>query len=72
MVCQYRKALLGPGTTLIERSASIAFPEAGDDEVDVGRFVLHAKAPRGNPYDGHTLGDVIADPEKLKVDLSIQ
>ena len=25
----------------------------------VGRFVLHAKAPPGNPYDGHTLGSVI-------------
>src|SRR6516225_3345942 len=24
-----------------------------------GQFVLHAKALPGNPYDGHTLGDVI-------------
>jgi hypothetical protein len=30
-----------------------------------GQFVLHAKAPHGNPYDGHTLGPVIADLEKL-------
>jgi IS5 family transposase len=30
-----------------------------------GQFVLHAKALRGNPYDGHTLGPVIADLEKL-------
>jgi IS5 family transposase len=27
--------------------------------------VLHAKALHGNPYDGHTLGPVIADLEKL-------
>src|ERR1700728_3718214 len=26
-----------------------------------GQFVLHAKALHGNPYDGHTLGPVIAD-----------
>jgi transposase, IS5 family len=30
-----------------------------------GQFVLHAKELRGNPYDGHTLGPVIADLEKL-------
>jgi hypothetical protein len=30
-----------------------------------GQFVLHAKALHGNPYDGHTLGPVIADVEKL-------
>ena len=30
-----------------------------------GQFVLHAKALHGNPYDGHTLGPVIADLEKL-------
>jgi IS5 family transposase len=30
-----------------------------------GQFVLHAKALPGNPYDGHTLGDVIKDTEKL-------
>src|SRR6266481_6314384 len=29
------------------------------------QFVLHAKALHGNPYDGHTLGPVIADLEKL-------
>lgn len=28
-------------------------------------FVLHAKALPGNPYDGHTLGDVIDATEKL-------
>lgn len=30
-----------------------------------GQFVLHAKALPGNPYDGHTLGAVIADAERL-------
>jgi IS5 family transposase len=30
-----------------------------------GQFVLHAKALSGNPFDGHTLGPVIADLEKL-------
>jgi IS5 family transposase len=30
-----------------------------------GQFVLHAKALHGNPYDGHTLGPVIADLETL-------
>lgn len=30
-----------------------------------GQFVLHAKALHGNPYDGHTLGPVVADLQKL-------
>ncbi|MGY2890953.1 hypothetical protein ACVIHI_008067 [Bradyrhizobium sp. USDA 4524] len=30
-----------------------------------GQFVVHAKALHGNPFDGHTLGPVIADMEKL-------
>jgi len=30
-----------------------------------GQFVLHAKAMHGNPYDGHTLGPVIADLERF-------
>jgi IS5 family transposase len=30
-----------------------------------GQFVLHAKALHGNPYDGHTLGPVIAQMEAL-------
>ena len=30
-----------------------------------GQFVLHAKALPGNPYDGHTLGAVIDDTERL-------
>jgi len=30
-----------------------------------GQFVLHSKALHGNPYDGHTLGAVIPDLEKL-------
>jgi transposase, IS5 family len=30
-----------------------------------GQFVLHARALPGNPYDGHTLRDVIDDTEKL-------
>jgi len=30
-----------------------------------GQFVLHAKALHGNPYDGHTLGPVVAEMEAL-------
>jgi IS5 family transposase len=30
-----------------------------------GQFVLHAKALHGNPYDGHTLKDVIEETEAL-------
>ena len=30
-----------------------------------GQFVLHAKALHGNPFDGHALGPVVADMEKL-------
>ena len=30
-----------------------------------GQFVLHAKALHGNPYDGHTLGPVVAEMERL-------
>ena len=30
-----------------------------------GQFVLHAKALHGNPYDGHPLGPIIADLERL-------
>jgi IS5 family transposase len=30
-----------------------------------GQFVLHAQALHGNPYDGHTLGPVITELEKL-------
>jgi transposase, IS5 family len=30
-----------------------------------GQFVLHAKALHGNPYDGHTLGPVVAELETL-------
>jgi len=30
-----------------------------------GQFVLRAKALPGNPYDGHTLRDVIEDTQKL-------
>jgi IS5 family transposase len=30
-----------------------------------GQFVLHAKTLPGNPYDGHTLGDVIEGTERL-------
>ena len=30
-----------------------------------GQFVLHAKALHGNPYDGHTLGPVVAGMQEL-------
>jgi IS5 family transposase len=30
-----------------------------------GQFVLHAKALHGNPYDGHTLGPVVSEMERL-------
>src|SRR6266478_2965845 len=30
-----------------------------------GQFVLHAQALHGNPFDGHTLGPVVAEIEKL-------
>lgn len=30
-----------------------------------GQFVLHAKALHGNPFDGHTLGPVVADMTRL-------
>jgi transposase, IS5 family len=30
-----------------------------------GQFVLHARSLPGNPYDGHTLGDIIEAAEKL-------
>src|SRR6267143_611563 len=30
-----------------------------------GQFVLHAKALHGNPFDGHTLGPVVADMERV-------
>ena len=30
-----------------------------------GQFVLHAKALHGNPFDGHTLGPVVGDLERL-------
>jgi transposase, IS5 family len=30
-----------------------------------GQFVLHAKALHGNPYDGHSLGPVVAELEQL-------
>ncbi len=30
-----------------------------------GQFVLHAKALHGNPFDGHTLGPIVADLQNL-------
>lgn len=30
-----------------------------------GQFILHAKAYHGNPYDGHTLGQVVEETETL-------
>src|SRR5262249_43139831 len=46
----------------LENLGSIATPVTAPKG---GQFVLHAKALHGNPYDGHTLGPVIADLEKL-------
>jgi IS5 family transposase len=44
------------------RKVSIATPVTSPKG---GQFVLHAQALHGNPFDGHTLGPVIADLEKL-------
>jgi len=41
---------------------SVATPAS---EPKGGQFVLHAKALHGNPFDGHTLGPVIAELEAL-------
>jgi len=30
-----------------------------------GQFVLHAKAPHGNPFDGHTLGSILVEMTQL-------
>ena len=30
-----------------------------------GQFVLHARAMPGNPYDGHTLRDILEDTQRL-------
>ena len=38
---------------------------ATNDRAPGGQFVLHAAALPGNPYDGHTLKDVIAATESL-------
>ena len=38
---------------------------AGPPSRALGQFVLHAKALPDNPYDGHTLRDVIEDTETL-------
>ena len=40
-------------------------PVDGTTRAPGGQFVLHAKALLGNPYDGHTLGAVIKDTERL-------
>jgi hypothetical protein len=37
---------------------------AGDQPTG-GKFVLHAKALHGNPFDGHTLGPVVAELEQM-------
>ena len=52
----------GPGTYEFGCKVSIVTPVTAPKG---GQFVLHAKALHGNPYDGHTLGPVIADLEKL-------
>ncbi len=46
-------------------SVSGAVIEIVIGEVKGGQFVLHAKALHGNPFDGHMLGPVVADMEKL-------
>jgi IS5 family transposase len=40
-----------------------AYPSA---KAGGGQFVLHAKALHGNPFDGHTLGPVVAELEALR------
>jgi IS5 family transposase len=40
-------------------------PRHAGDRPKGGQFVLHAKALHGNPYDGHTLGPVIAELQTL-------
>ena len=40
-------------------------PRHSSDPPISGQFVLHAKALHGNPYDGYTLGPVIADLQTL-------
>ena len=43
---------------------SVATPAS---EPKGGQFVLHAKALHGNPFDGHTLGPVIAELETRRI-----
>jgi len=63
----------GPETECIGKGKASAPYEFGvkasivttNARVPGGQFVLHAKALPGNPYDGHTLRDVIEDTQKL-------
>ncbi len=41
------------------------FPQLVQEHHRGGQFVLHAEALHGNPFDGHTLGPVVADLERL-------
>ena len=52
----------GAGALRVRLQASVATPAT---KPKGGQFVLHAKALHGNPFDGHTLGPVVAEPERL-------
>ncbi|MGY3582887.1 hypothetical protein ACVIGB_008048 [Bradyrhizobium sp. USDA 4341] len=58
--CCFRRSI--KSSTWVTRWVSIATPVTSPKG---GQFVLHAKALHGNPFDGHTLGPVVADMEKL-------
>ena len=51
-----------PGAVRVRLQGFVATPAT---KPRGGQFVLHAKALHGNPFDGHTLGPVIAELETL-------
>ena len=55
-----RIRLQGVGGDAGQQAQKPALAKAGG-----GQFVRHAKAPHGNPFDGHTLGPVVAELEAL-------
>jgi len=52
--------LQGVGGDAGDQTQEPALAKAGG-----GQFVLHTKALHGNPFDGHTLGPVVAELEQL-------